>query len=82
MYAPDKNLGLNGNLNLFTYSFFLPQPEIYEFSYITFIPSLRIHKLTNSRCIAQLVEHCTGAEVKGLNPFKPDYFPGFLFPTA
>ena len=33
--------------------------------------------------LAQLVERCTSiAEVKGLNPVKPEYFSGFLFATA
>ena len=33
--------------------------------------------------LAQLVEHCTGIpEVMGSNPYRPEFFSGFLFTTT
>ena len=71
-YAPDKNLGLNGNR---TYSLtgihsFFRSLKCMNFHIFTFISSLRIHKLTSSRLIAQSVEYCTGAEVMASNPVQ------------
>ena len=61
------------NYVIYTSYHFIPY-GIYELNKLTSLPMCGF--------IAQLVEHCTGEEVTGLNPVEALIFSGFFFPFA